>query len=128
MDHVAAPTPKHLLPCRTLCEGRKYCLERLICNTAARTTIRTMINVIPEEWKALLNNGSEQSFQARATPRQEFFIKTKQFMLLKTINFIKAYRILLDNRLRNIDFSSRTEDPLYVFNQRINLIVSSEQL
>ena len=99
----------------------------------AIAAIHNMMSSIPQEWVALLESPApELTITEHSIARDEYYLKTgsaeSRPKRIHEINFTRAYRTLLANRLENVDFRDRTLGLIQAFSHRTSLNVTSARL
>ena len=98
----------------------------------ARISIRIMMNVLSNSWKALLQLFSKINVFIEFQ-RKEFFVHLKEknadkSTFLRKFNFYKKYKIFVKNRLNELNFSKRVKGSLQMYHNVIEVKIDVEQL
>jgi hypothetical protein len=81
---------------------------------------------MPATWKAA---NSYSQYDLADLPRDRFFLKyDKKLILLRSITFTKAYRIMQASRLQKVDFSHATTVVLTAYRSRTGISYSPSTL
>ena len=64
--------------------------------------------------------------------REEYYLDargpTQKPKLIQDVNYTKAYRVMIAERLQNVDFSNRTTSPLQAFSTRTSMTLGPTRL
>ena len=91
----------------------------------ARKAIRTLMDSLPEEWVRSMNSGLRGSWRRSVTPRQEY---TAAQVRAGDLSYNKAYKMLLKQKLKGINFNDRAMGPIEAYRARTGVVVRPARL
>ena len=89
----------------------------------AKKSIQLLINTLPGDWTALLTPAT--TWSPENPRREDVFVGARPII---DINFTRAYRAIIEKKLKGINFNERTKAPLKAFKEKTGVRTTPERL